>query len=659
MRLARCAAVAAPDFSIELASHVLGLRTLDLADPCAELEQAQVLRDGAFAHDLIYESALASVPAPVARQLHAEVAAFLQQRQRRAGAAGAALGRRPGEWGPAGAAFLAAAERSRQTASLAEQSGLLAEAARCYERAGLPAERFEALLRRARALASNDLGPEASAAVEAVEQAATSDEQRLLALDARLELTMTRYELHESLRLGEQAIAAARTLGRSDLELRFAITLSGALCDARRADEAVALLEPHAPWVREHADVEQQWEYWEATALALDYADRLGDAMPAWEAARAVAQQAERRDMVWKTMSNTASTQAKMGLVAQAAQVAEQAHRLARASNEIVTQRVLQMQVTLAHRLRDVGRYGDALALLEEALAGYRATGASHSDHALAEQRLVVLYQQLGQPARALHLLAPERPGVPRGVAMIRLAHQAELEAQMGRDGLAMMREALKIIPNADDIFHRITTPVRDPPGAGRRRRGDGRQPRALGDRARAARRRPLRPCARRGLRARARRAGARPAARRGGAAPRPALPARQLLPAGDVAGGGAHLDHARPRRRRAQGRRRRARLGRARARHPGAGRIPRELPAPQSGQQRAAGLADRLSRRGAGLSRRRAIRSASRTRLRSLPAGPSSEMPSGAPRRVPSGSESCGKPARPAMQSIRVAWLR
>jgi tetratricopeptide (TPR) repeat protein len=220
----------------------------------------------------------------------------------------------------------------------------------------------------------------------------------------------------------------------------------------------VALLAPHETWVRSHAEVEQQWEYWAATALALDYADRLGDAMPAWETARAVAEKAERRDMVWKTMSNAASTQAKMGLVAQAAQAAEQAHRLARAANEPVTQRVLQMQVTLAHRLRDVGRFGDALALLEEALAGYRATGASHSDHALAEQRLVVLYQQLGQPARAQHLLAPERPGVPRGVAMIRLAHRAELESQLGRDGLAMMREALKIIPNADDIFHRITT---------------------------------------------------------------------------------------------------------------------------------------------------------------------------------------------------------
>jgi hypothetical protein len=85
VQLARCAAVAAPDFSIELAAHVLQLRTIDLADPWAELEAAQVLVDGAFAHDLIYEAALASVPAPVARQLHAEVAAFLAARGSEAG----------------------------------------------------------------------------------------------------------------------------------------------------------------------------------------------------------------------------------------------------------------------------------------------------------------------------------------------------------------------------------------------------------------------------------------------------------------------------------------------------------------------------------------------------------------------------------------------
>jgi hypothetical protein len=162
VRLARCAAIAVPDFSIELASHVLGLRTLDLADPCAELENAQVLRDGAFVHDLIYESALASVPAPVARQLHAEVAAFLQQHQGEP----ARLAQhwvQAGEWLPAGSAFMAAAERSRRTSSLAEQCVLLTEAASCFERAGRPAERFEALLQRARALTSNDLGADATA----------------------------------------------------------------------------------------------------------------------------------------------------------------------------------------------------------------------------------------------------------------------------------------------------------------------------------------------------------------------------------------------------------------------------------------------------------------------------------------------------------------
>ena len=457
VQLARCAAVAAPDFSIELASHVLGLRTLDLADPWAELEAAQVFRDGAFAHDLIYESALASVPMPVARQLHAEIAAFLQDR----GGEPARLAQhwdQAGQWARAGHGYRAAADRSRDASRPPEQSGLLAEAARCFGLAGLQSERFDALLQRAHSLASNDLGSNATAAVQAVEQAAVGVEQQLMALGARLELAMTRYDDDEALRLGRKALVSAREIGRRDLELRFTIILSGALCDARQAADAVALLEPLAHWVGEHSDIAQQWEYWESTALALDYANRLADAMPAWAEARSVAQRAGRHDMVWKTLSNTASTQAKMGLVRQAAQAGTQAHQLALATNESVSMRMLQMQVTLAHRLRDVGRYAEALALLEQSLAGYAAGGGSHSDLALTEQRLVVLFQQLGQPARALRLLATERPGVPRGVAMIRLAHRAELEQQFDRDGLPLMREALRVIADADDIYHRITS---------------------------------------------------------------------------------------------------------------------------------------------------------------------------------------------------------
>jgi DNA-binding SARP family transcriptional activator len=77
LKLARCAAVAGQDFSTTLATQVLGADPLDLADAWAELEQAQVLRDAAFAHDLIHEAALASVPPVLARRLHALIAQAL------------------------------------------------------------------------------------------------------------------------------------------------------------------------------------------------------------------------------------------------------------------------------------------------------------------------------------------------------------------------------------------------------------------------------------------------------------------------------------------------------------------------------------------------------------------------------------------------------
>ena len=205
---------------------------------------------------------------------------------------------------------------------------------------------------------------------------------------------MTRYELHESLRLGDQAIAAARALGRPDLELRSR-SPAGARCATReRADEAVLLLEPHAAGVRVDADVEQQWECSEASALALDFADRLGDAMPAWEAARrhGAAGGPARHAVEDDVERGVDAGQDRPGRAGRAARRA--GARMACAANETVSMRVLQMQVTLAHRLRDVGHYGRALALLDKALAGCAASSPSRSDFALAEQRLVVLYQR-------------------------------------------------------------------------------------------------------------------------------------------------------------------------------------------------------------------------------------------------------------------------
>ena len=80
LELARLAAVAGVDFDIHVAEAVLGVGALALADRWAELEAAQVLRDDAFAHDLVHEATLRSLPAAVAKKIHGDLAAHLESR---------------------------------------------------------------------------------------------------------------------------------------------------------------------------------------------------------------------------------------------------------------------------------------------------------------------------------------------------------------------------------------------------------------------------------------------------------------------------------------------------------------------------------------------------------------------------------------------------
>ena len=418
------------------------------------LSQAQVLHDSAFAHDLILEATLASVPAPIARHLHGEVAGFLAAQHGEPGRL--ALHWQAAQcWAPAGAAFLRAAERARDAARAGEQAALLASAAQCFEHAGDADARFDALLERARLLASNECAIDAHEAVAGLLLAARTELQRLLACDAQLLLAVTRLEVTQALQIGTQALALARQLGRGDIELRLAVNLSGALCDARRGGEAVALLEGHAERLDGAAAPEHAWEYWCACGIALDYADRLRDAAQAWRSAEQIARTMARNDMLWKTLANGASTQAKMGHVRLAAEIGRQARQLASACGDAPTIRIRSMHVTLAHRLRDLGHYAEAMTLLEDALEGMRE-GGSAAEQAGVEHRLALLFQQLGQPARAQALLAHDHSGLPPGVAMIRQVHRADLARQLGGDGLALMRDALALIPDPGDIYHRI-----------------------------------------------------------------------------------------------------------------------------------------------------------------------------------------------------------
>ena len=457
VRLARCGAVAGQDFSIELATEVLGVPVLDLADAWTELEQAQVLRDGAFAHDLIFEAVLASVPRPIAQHLHGQIAAFLERRVSEP-ARLAWHWAEAAQWVPAAAAFARAAQRAQHGARVLDAAALLGEAARCHRMADAEDGRFEALLERADILSNFELGELASAALAELDAAARTDLQRLKALQIRLLLSERNYEEEPVLVLAPDAIVAARALGQFELELSFAMSLAYALCGRRRAVEGVALLAPYAASLAALDDLDLQFEFEMAQGFALDYADRLRDAVAAWDRALALPRIGARADLLWQAMGGKAATLSKMGQVVLSAQIGEQALRTARSSGEMPEVRLMKTQSTLAHRLRDIGRYSDAMRWLEEARAVFDAAHETPSEIAHVEHRMVVIYHHLGQSERAPALLKTEHAGLQSGLAMMRLVHRADTRRQLGGEGLPLMREALAIIADPNDIYYRIAS---------------------------------------------------------------------------------------------------------------------------------------------------------------------------------------------------------
>jgi DNA-binding SARP family transcriptional activator/tetratricopeptide (TPR) repeat protein len=136
LNLARVAALAGTDFDIGLAAAVLERTPLELADAWGELEAAQILRDHAFAHDLIFEGTLASVPLAICRVTRGTIAAVLEDRGGEPGHI-AAHWLAAGEPGRAAPQFQATAARAESSLRYAEARAAMEQAAACFDTAGM------------------------------------------------------------------------------------------------------------------------------------------------------------------------------------------------------------------------------------------------------------------------------------------------------------------------------------------------------------------------------------------------------------------------------------------------------------------------------------------------------------------------------------------
>jgi tetratricopeptide (TPR) repeat protein len=206
LALARVAALAGPDFDTPLAVHVLEVPLMQLADAWGELEAAQVLREQAFAHDLIYEATLASVPVPIARHARRAMAQFLAPR----GGEPARIGEHwqaAGEPGLAAPHFVEAGRRAEAAARYAEARTLFERAAACHDQAGQATQGFETRLALADLLMEASRFDESQQVLDKAFAGATTIDLRLRASMQQMHL-MTRTVRHaDAVTLGSRLLA--------------------------------------------------------------------------------------------------------------------------------------------------------------------------------------------------------------------------------------------------------------------------------------------------------------------------------------------------------------------------------------------------------------------------------------------------------------------
>lgn len=449
-RLARVAALAGSDFTAELAADVLQIHPLDLAEPWRELETAQVIRDGGFAHDLIFEATRRSVPQPIARLLHRRIATLLSTRDV-APAHVAMHWEGAAEWQACGEAYVAAARQARAASQRTHEVEYWRRAAAAYDAGGQAGPAFDARCESVPAIIVTQGVGEAQRVVDVLLASACDERTRAAALVAKANAALMSADHVTGLAAATEAAAlvaqdAAPLAGFEPARLiAVGYTLAG------RAQEALTVIEPHRAAIEAFGDAEQRGHFWADYAYVLNGLRRLRDTGHALEQAmvhaRALGDIAELATIT----SNLATVKGNLGQ-------AEAALDLARRALALQTQlgaldgppgAVVQTYVGLYSGM--LGRYREALEHLDAALDTFgrdrQATWIAVAAHHKAQWLI-----DMGQYARARQALDYDVPAVDsvraRGATIA-----ARIARALGQhdDGLRSMRRAVtELGPGAD-----------------------------------------------------------------------------------------------------------------------------------------------------------------------------------------------------------------
>jgi DNA-binding SARP family transcriptional activator/tetratricopeptide (TPR) repeat protein len=410
LALARVAAIAGTDFGIALAEAVLETPALALADAWAELEAAQVLAGGGFAHDLMHDAVLRSVPGEIARHVHGAVAAWLDRR-------GAPAAARADHWAAAGRhaeagrAWRDAAHAALLQGRREDEGCFLDRAAGHFEQAGLRDEAFAARLARLDGIGSVQGVAAGLERAEALLAQAADAAQRAQVQARRAQVLLWAGRTDEVLLATQQVLDLGPPAGEAAL-VESVVHRARALAALGRAAEAAALMDAWAARAERADEASLALGFAGSYAAVLMYANRRRDALAAADRHLELARAAARADEEREALIERSTVLCALGRVEAAVASAGEARLLAQSLNVDGPARHVH-ETSLAWFLQGAGRYAQALALFETGLAGLRRQAAGSPYVANAECFLADTYLALGQPARALRLMAEAYPSLP------------------------------------------------------------------------------------------------------------------------------------------------------------------------------------------------------------------------------------------------------
>ncbi|MBZ8138646.1 transcriptional regulator [Rubrivivax gelatinosus] len=440
MALARVAAIAVPDFSIELAEQALATPAWLLADAWRELEAAQVLRGEAFAHDLVHDAVLRSVPDAVARRAHREVAAYLSQRDAEPARVGAHW-LAGGEGSRAGAALREAALRARASGREREAHELFEQAARGHAAAGETQAAWQARIDGIEPLL---LSQGTAATLTAID--------RLLAAEppgrflsglwcARATALMFDGRAADAESAAQQALDCAPETD-DDSKVGAARVLAQAGAALGKTARALAVLQAWQARADASRDSRLKLDFYGDLVTLLMYTDRPTQALQAATAHLELARSIRNTAAEVVSLLNLFSLYARRGDTLPALQVATEAENLL---DDPVHARLLWAwnRTHLGIVLCCLGRYEAGLTKLESARGEFAAQNNTQllvmNQNWTAEVLLL-----LGQPARA-YALTRELKTLPLKAHVVRLLTQARVERAMGRDDEPLLRQAATV----------------------------------------------------------------------------------------------------------------------------------------------------------------------------------------------------------------------